>query len=154
MAWGVEATATAPRVNAGCRTPALPLTHGKGVCHGDHCGKTGTQGKAKALGLEAPTAPRVNAGSISTALPQTHGNGNPEMAQMTQITAKAFATEDTENSQGIEFRGNGYSPACKRGMLFVSNGNCTPPLQAGLWGSATESLGSLSQAGVWLASAA
>ncbi|CAG0998008.1 hypothetical protein PLCT2_02884 [Planctomycetaceae bacterium] len=131
-------TQTAPRVNAGCSTHALPLTHGKGVCHRDHWGKTGTQGKDKALGLEAPTAPRVNAGSISTALPQTHGNGNPQMAQMTQITAKSFATEDTEiteNSQGIEFRGNGYRPACNRGMLFVSNGNCTPPLQAGLWGS-------------------
>ena len=42
------------------------------------------------------------------------------MAQMTQITAKAFATEDTEiteNSKGIGFRGN--SPACKRGVLFA-----------------------------------
>ena len=38
---------------------------------------------------------------------------------MTQITAKAFATEDTEiteNSKGIGFRGN--SPACKRGVQF------------------------------------
>ena len=42
------------------------------------------------------------------------------MAQMTQITAKAFATEDTEiteNSKGIGFRGN--SSACKRGVFLV-----------------------------------
>ena len=79
------------------------------------------------------------------------------MAQMTQITAKAFATEDTEiteNSKGIGFRGNGYSPAFQRGVLFVPDYNCAPPLQAGLWGSAMAGLGSLSQAGVWLASAA
>ncbi|CAG0995305.1 hypothetical protein PLCT2_02714 [Planctomycetaceae bacterium] len=61
------------------------------------------------------------------------------MAQMTQITAKAFATEDTEsteNSKCIGFRGNGYSPACERGVFFVPDYNCTPPLQAGLWDSA------------------
>ncbi len=40
---------------------------------------------------------------------------------MTQITAKAFATEDTEiteNSKGFGFRGN-HSPACKRGVFLV-----------------------------------
>ena len=60
------------------------------------------------------------------------------MAQMTQITAKAFATEDTEiteNSKCIGFRGN--SPACERGVFFVPDYNCTPPLHAGLWDSAT-----------------
>ncbi len=64
------------------------------------------------------------------------------MTQMTQITAKAFATEDTEiteiteiteNGKGFGFRGK--SSACKRGVFFVPDYNCTPPLQAGLWGS-------------------
>ena len=66
------------------------------------------------------------------------------MTQMTQITAKAFATEDTEiteiteiteNGKGFGFRGK--SSACKRGVFFVPDYNCTPPLQAGLWDSAT-----------------
>ncbi len=60
------------------------------------------------------------------------------MAQMTQITTKAFATEDTEiteNSKGIGFRGNSHSPACERGVFLVRR-QMHPAFTGGAVGSA------------------